>query len=1335
MKHLRRSPRRRGRRVAAGLVVSALVTGLISMANTAGAAETVANGEVYGGGISAGAPWVLDFPNDQAPFVDVAVHALSGANHTTLAVTASGDIVTQGNYEGIVSLIPPSLTNEHVIAIEAFRGRAAAVTQSGKIVTWSNAATPPAAYQNPTAPTGVVDVQLGDDFGVALKDDGTIDSWGNAGIVSGTPDLDNVVQIDATRSGALALTADGTVHAWGAGSSPLGNGLDEVNTSKIIDIAMANRTGWALTDEGEVLNFGDVDGPEARNVFPADRAEGRIIALQSNSGSFNTGGGALTENGEFVIWGDFSEANELAATPAPVELDEQQVVAFEGAPTNHTAVIFGPKDDEPEPGVVSPPAVDGFPVVGSDVTGTPATFNFEPTSATSAWYRAPSPETPAEDWTLIGETNPLELTSELEGQYVAYRTTVEGPEGATFTADSTPIGPIESAPPGVVDEAKIEGIPVRNTQLIGIAATFNFTPESVVSEWYRADSADADPETWTLVSSANPLTVATANEGKFLFFRTTATDEGGQTFVSNSAPMGPIVRFTGAPSSIQGDPLVGSTITGVPGEFTYPPESMTYFWLVGGTQRIDVPEGGSLDLAMTEDYVGKTVQFFAQGRVAGLLATSFSPAIGPVTLPPLSAVEVPQVEGIPVRNTQLIGIAAVFNRPPESVVSEWYRADSADADPETWTLVSSANPLTVATANEGKFLFFRTTATDEGGQTFVSNSAPMGPIVRFTGAPSSIQGDPLVGSTITGVPGEFTYPPESMTYFWLVGGTQRIDVPEGGSLDLAMTEDYVGKTVQFFAQGRVAGLLATSFSPAIGPVTLPPLELSGQPTVTGQPFIGETLTATPVEVDEGLESGLQWFAGSGDTFTAIEGATGETFELTEAQRDQQVKVVQTATRTADEATDSAESVPTAAVTDAPVDLVVEAGAELSGTPIEGETLTGTPAVYSTTEDVTVTNYWVIGDEEVEADGTTLVLTDEHVGLNIQFKSVATRGEEAVPSVSSAVGPVLVVLEATSPPTITGTPEVGQTLNGAPATFSDTDGVTVTNQWFADGDPIDGATTTALVLTEDHLGAEITFVSTATRGDETPVVSESDPTAPVEEEDTTTPPGGEVVIDLDGATAPGATISVQVGTGLAGQQVQVYLSNLDRLLGPVTVAEDGTIQVLVPGDIPLGTHRLAVYAEGQLVGWDDFEVTLVRPEDPAFQDLINVSPDPVKAGDEVTIQVGADRAGQQVRVVLFSTPRDLGFATVAADGTVKVTIPADMAAGVHRVAVYDATGALIGWQDVTVAGDGASGSGSGAGNLPSTGAGDVGPMIPLGLTLLLAGLGLLAYRARGRHQLS
>ena len=91
-----------------------------------------------------------------------------------------------------------------------------------------------------------------------------------------------------------------------------------------------------------------------------------------------------------------------------------------------------------------------------------------------------------------------------------------------------------------------------------------------------------------------------------------------------------------------------------------------------------------------------------------------------------------------------------------------------------------------------------------------------------------------------------------------------------------------------------------------------------------------------------------------------------------------------------------------------------------------------------------------------------------------------------------------------------------------------------------------------------------------------------------------------------------------------------------------------------------------------------------------------------------------------------------FATVAADGTVKVTIPTDLAAGVHRLAVYDAAGALIGYQDFTVLADQSTGGRSGL--LPSTGAGDIGPMIPLGLTFLLAGLGLLAYRSRGRAQL-
>ncbi|GAA1743391.1 hypothetical protein GCM10009710_24320 [Aeromicrobium alkaliterrae] len=1307
----------------------------------ASAAEPITDGNIYGWGFQGAydpiVPWTSNFPNTDAPFVDVAVDGLSGGNHTTVGVTSAGKIVTQGNYQSVVSLIPASLRTKDVTAVEIYNGRAAAVTRIGEVVTWANAPAAPAAYRNPAAPTGVVDVQLGGGsssvpFGIVLKEDGTIDSWGPAGFVANMPNLDDVVQIDASVGQGVALTSDGELHFWGEqlGDSNIQNDT-EVRAATVVEVALGTDVGYALTDDGKVLTFGGarVPVPEALQ-YPVAEAGEKVVALGSNNGRGYLGQVALKESGAFVAWGLDAATNALLKPPA-VDLEGHQVVAFETDVSTHSALIFGPADPEPEPGVVDRPKVEGFPVVGTSVTGTPATFNFNTTSETSAWYRAPAADTPAAEWTLIGETNPLELTAAIEGQYVAYRTTVEDADGVTYTADSDLIGPIDSAPTGVVEAAKIEGVPVLNSEVVGIAAQFSFTPETESSAWYRADSADAAPEDYELVSEANPLTLSAENEGKYLLFRTTVTDEDGATVTSDSAPIGPVVLFSSGPSSITGDLIVGSTLTGVPGEFSYPPSSVNYAWLIG-PRYVAIPPGGAPEITLLPEDVGQMVRFFAQSNVAGQNSTSFSDFVGPVTMPPLSAVEVPQVEGVPVLNSDVVGIPAVFNRTPESESSAWYRADSADAAPEDWELVTDANPLTLGAENEGKFLVYRTTAIDEAGATVTSDSAVLGPVVQFSATPGTITGDLFVGSTVTGVPGEFSYPPDSVIYAFLIG-SRYVAIPNGGAPEVTLLPEDLGQTVRFFATGNVAGQFANSSADSSGPVTMPPLVITGQPTVTGQPFIGQTLTATPVAAPDGTESTLQWFAGTGDTFTAIEGATGTTLELTEAQRDQQVKVVQTVKRTIDEETVTAESVPTSAVTDAPVDLVVETEASLSGAPRVGQTLTGTPATYSTTEDVTITNYWVIGGVETVADGTTLVLTADHVGQNIQFKSVATRGEESVPSTSTAVGPVLVVLAATAPPTIAGTPQVGKTLVGTPATFNDTQGVTVANQWFADGEAIEGATGANLVLTADQLDAEITFVSTATRGTETPVVSESVATAPVAPEDTA-PPTGDVVIDLDGPTAPGATISVQVGTAFAGQQVQVYLSNLDRVLGTFTVAEDGTIQVKVPGDIPLGTHRLAVYAGGSLVGWDDFAVTILRPEDPAFKDLITVTPNPVKAGDQVTIQISGDRAGDSVRVVLFSTPRDLGFVTVAADGTVRITIPADVAAGVHRVAVYDADGNLIGWQDVTVTGDGAAGSGNGRGLLPSTGLGDIGPMVPLGLTFLLAGLGLLVYRSRGRQQL-
>ena len=115
------------------------------------------------------------------------------------------------------------------------------------------------------------------------------------------------------------------------------------------------------------------------------------------------------------------------------------------------------------------------------------------------------------------------------------------------------------------------------------------------------------------------------------------------------------------------------------------------------------------------------------------------------------------------------------------------------------------------------------------------------------------------------------------------------------------------------------------------------------------------------------------------------------------------------------------------------------------------------------------------------------------------------------------------------------------------------------------------------------------------------------------------------------------------------------------------------------------------------------------------------PGDVRAGQTITITVGVGHAGETVYVWLHSTPVLLATAVVAADGTVRVAIPADAPAGAHRIAVLAVDGTLIGWDNVRVA----------AVRLAATGA-DLELPVAAALLLLLAGIGLtLARRLKPR----
>lgn len=145
-----------------------------------------------------------------------------------------------------------------------------------------------------------------------------------------------------------------------------------------------------------------------------------------------------------------------------------------------------------------------------------------------------------------------------------------------------------------------------------------------------------------------------------------------------------------------------------------------------------------------------------------------------------------------------------------------------------------------------------------------------------------------------------------------------------------------------------------------------------------------------------------------------------------------------------------------------------------------------------------------------------------------------------------------------------------------------------------------------------------------------------------------------------------------------------------------------------------------------------------------------APGSAVAGTEITVVVGKAHAGDRVQMFLFSDPIPLGTPTVAASGTVRVTLPASVT-GRHKIAAYTAGNALVGWDDITITAesdDGGTGTGKddggdsdseddGAGTddtgaLVKTGGGALGDLLCAGVIVMILGGAALAVAHRARR---
>ena len=256
---------------------------------------------------------------------------------------------------------------------------------------------------------------------------------------------------------------------------------------------------------------------------------------------------------------------------------------------------------------------------------------------------------------------------------------------------------------------------------------------------------------------------------------------------------------------------------------------------------------------------------------------------------------------------------------------------------------------------------------------------------------------------------------------------------------------------------------------------------TGVPTISGTVQVGETLTADVSGINDadGLDNvsyGYQWISGGTD----IAGATGPSYLLTSSEQGQTIKVRvsfiddrnNAEARTSD-ATGAVIAAPNRQATGKPT---------IDGTARVGQTLTADTSNIFDLDGITNATFfyqWRAGGLTIiGANRSTYTLTASEQGKTVTVRvrfvddrnTIESRASDATEEVAAAPN-----RQATGQPTITGMPQVGQTLTASTSDIADQDGLSNVSygyRWIAGGSDIDGATGSTYTLSEDDVGKTI-----------------------------------------------------------------------------------------------------------------------------------------------------------------------------------------------------------------------------------------------------------------------
>jgi len=198
-------------------------------------------------------------------------------------------------------------------------GSSAAIKTNGSIVQWGYLDQSGSWHADPPAGSDFVEISMGNSFGLALKDDGTIVGWGN----DSQNQLGNIppgsyVKIAAGGYFGVAIKTDGTLAAWGQDNE--GQVANVPSGSGWVDITCGGRWGLARKANGSLAQWG-YSGTDLNTDTPPGTGFTLIAASNQTAYALKTSLAEGTKwkmvdhNGDDITQGSYNLQDSYTAPP------------------------------------------------------------------------------------------------------------------------------------------------------------------------------------------------------------------------------------------------------------------------------------------------------------------------------------------------------------------------------------------------------------------------------------------------------------------------------------------------------------------------------------------------------------------------------------------------------------------------------------------------------------------------------------------------------------------------------------------------------------------------------------------------------------------------------------------------------------------------------------------------------------------------------------------------------------------------------------------------------------------------------------------------------------